>query len=114
MDVPGLQLQAAQLTQLRPAGASVRAAGEAGGDPQLRDRLVRALVGAGAAGDSGGVELPARVELRMNLDREIDRVIARVVDSDTGEVVREVPPEELVELARTMKALMGALLDRRA
>jgi flagellar protein FlaG len=40
-------------------------------------------------------------------------VVAKVVDSETGEVVREVPPEELLELARRVTALVGAMFDRR-
>lgn len=70
--------------------------------------LARAL----AADDVRDAALPAK-DLRLSVDRELDRVVARVVDSESGEVIREVPPEELVELAKTLRALMGQLLDRR-
>jgi flagellar protein FlaG len=114
MNVPGLQLQALQPLGPRAATTAPRPNAEAGApDLQVRDRVTRSVTALAEAQSGGGVELPAKVELRMSLDREIDRVIARVVDSDTGEVVREVPPEDLVDLARAMKALMGTLLDRK-
>jgi flagellar protein FlaG len=71
--------------------------------------LARALV----ADDISDASLPAK-DLRLTVDRDLDRVVARVVDSESGEVIREVPPEELVQLAKTLRALMGQLLDKRA
>jgi len=71
---------------------------------------VRALAGSIETAVVG----PQRMEVRMRVEADLHRVVARVVDSDTGEVIREVPPEELVELAKRMKALMGAMLDKRA
>lgn len=80
-------------------------------DPTTRSQanLARAL----AADDIGESAMPAK-DLRLSVDRELDEVVARVVDSESGEVIREVPPEELVKLAKTLRALMGQLLDRRA
>lgn len=74
-----------------------------------RQQLLRALTGS----IENAVTAPQRMEVRMQVEENLDRVITRVVDSDTGEVIREVPPDELVELAKRMKAL-GAMLDRRA
>jgi flagellar protein FlaG len=71
--------------------------------------LARALV----ADDLSDAALPAK-DLRLSVDRDLERVVARIIDNDSGEVVREVPPEELVELAKTLRSLMGQLLDRRA
>lgn len=74
-----------------------------------RRQLLRALTGS----VENAVTAPQRMEVRMQVEKDLDRVITRVVDGDTGEVIREVPPDELVELAKRMKAL-GAMLDRRA
>lgn len=57
---------------------------------------------------------PQRMEVRMRVEEDLNRVIARVVDSETGEVLRELPPDELVELAKRVQALMGAVFDKRA
>ena len=38
--------------------------------------------------------------LEIAVDEELGSTIITVVDSDTDEVIRQIPPEELVELAR--------------
>jgi hypothetical protein len=91
---------------LAPANRAVRAV-EA--DPEaLRRTLVAAL---GAEGPR--IPPPRHVDVKFQVDTQLDRVIAKIVDSETGEVVREVPPEDLVELARRVTALVGAMFDRR-
>ena len=43
--------------------------------------------------------------LSFKVDDELDMVIVRVVDSETNEVVQELPPEEMLELARHLKKM---------
>ncbi len=74
----------------------------------------RALVRAIAGALDKAVVGPQRMEVRMRVEEDLNRVIARIVDSDTGEVIREVPPDELVDLAKRVQALIGAMYDRRA
>lgn len=94
------------MPERRSVGQTTQAA-----DPTTRSHasLARALV----VDDIGESARPAK-DLRLSVDRDLDQVVARVVDSESGEIIREVPPEELVELAKTLRALMGQLLDRRA
>ena len=42
-----------------------------------------------------------------------DRVIVRVVDTSSGAVVREIPPESFLDAFNRMEQLLGVLLDRR-
>ena len=74
----------------------------------------RALVRAIAGSLDKAVVAPQRMEVRMRVEEDLNRVIARIVDSDTGEVIREVPPDELVDLAKRVQALIGAMFDKRA
>jgi hypothetical protein len=76
------------------------------------EALRRALVAALGA-DGPTIAPPRHLDVRFQVDSSLDRVVAKVVDSETGEVVREVPPEELLELARRVTALVGAMFDRR-
>lgn len=42
-----------------------------------------------------------------------DRVIVRVVDTESGTIVREIPPESFLDAFNRMEQLLGVLLDRR-
>ena len=42
-------------------------------------------------------------ELTFVLDRETRRPLVRIVDRDTGEVIRQIPPEYALRMAEDMK-----------
>jgi uncharacterized FlaG/YvyC family protein len=44
-------------------------------------------------------------ELNFSVDHELDRIVVTVVDDATGDIIRQIPSEELLELA---KALVSA------
>lgn len=44
-------------------------------------------------------------ELRFSLDRETHRPVIRIVDRETKEVIRQVPPEYVLQLARFAREL---------
>jgi flagellar protein FlaG len=44
---------------------------------------------------------------------EDHRVLIRVVDNTTGEVVREIPPERLLDAFNRLEDLVGLLLDQK-
>jgi flagellar protein FlaG len=44
-------------------------------------------------------------EIDLHVDPESDDVVVRVVDRETGELVRQIPSEELLELARNLHEL---------
>jgi flagellar protein FlaG len=43
-----------------------------------------------------------------------DRVIVRVIDTKSGTVVREIPPENLLDVFNRLEQLVGLVLDLRA
>jgi|GEM_PF-4900230 len=43
-----------------------------------------------------------------------NRIIIRVIDTDSGEVLQEIPPEKLVEAFSRMEDTLGILLDKKA
>ena len=51
-------------------------------------------------------------ELRLSVDDELKRVVATIVNRDTDEIVREIPPEELLQAAKVLKTILGQMLDR--
>lgn len=52
--------------------------------------------------------------VHLEIDPEFHNVIAKVVDKVSGEVIRQILPEKLVELAKKIKGRTGALLDKEA
>ncbi len=42
-------------------------------------------------------------DLQFTVDKELDQTIVKVVDSDTGEVIRQIPDDIFLELARRLK-----------
>ncbi len=49
--------------------------------------------------------------INFSFDEELDIVIIKVVNKDTEEVVRQLPSEEVVELARYLQESKGLLLQ---
>jgi len=50
---------------------------------------------------SGYVQNVTR-ELNFTVDEELDKFVVTVLDQDTGEIIRQIPTEEMLELARTL------------
>lgn len=54
---------------------------------------------------------PKRTETRLRVDAETQRIVAQIVD-ENGEVIRQLPPEELLELSVRFRRLEGLLFNR--
>jgi uncharacterized FlaG/YvyC family protein len=50
----------------------------------------------------------------MAVDRTTNTVIVQVKDRDTGDTVRQIPPETALRVARNIDRLTGILVDRTA
>jgi uncharacterized FlaG/YvyC family protein len=55
--------------------------------------------------------LPTNSKLQIEQDQNTGTFIYRSVNPDTGEVVRQWPPEKLLELREFLKELEGVLVD---
>ncbi len=49
--------------------------------------------------------------VRFEKDRKSEEFVVKVVDQDTDEVIRQIPPEELVNLSRHLRELRGSIVD---
>jgi len=52
--------------------------------------------------------------LSFSVDHSSGHSIVRVVDPTTREVVRQVPPQEIIEIARTLEYVNSVLVSKRA
>jgi pantoate kinase len=50
-------------------------------------------------------------DLRIQIDESTGRVVTQIVDGETNEIVRQLPPEALLDVARRVADLVGLLLD---
>src|SRR5689334_19447442 len=58
--------------------------------------------------------LPSNSKLEVEKDKELGTFIYRSVNPDTGEIIRQWPPESLLEMREYLKQMEGVLLDTQA
>jgi flagellar protein FlaG len=100
-------------------------------DPRVffpKDSRRTASSGQPASGSSEkqveGASAEALAEFRKSLgpntavsfvyDKEIDRVIVRVIDDESKNVIKQFPPDELLEFFRKFSQVVGTFIDKRA
>lgn len=50
-------------------------------------------------------------ELKFSVDEDTGRTVIRVINSDTEEVIRQIPPDEILAIARNFTGSEGLLLN---
>ena len=56
----------------------------------------------------------AAQSIRFTVDEVLGKTIVRVVDSETGDVIRQIPSEEALAISRSIDRLQGVLLHQQA
>jgi flagellar protein FlaG len=56
-------------------------------------------------------ELSKNRRLSLEVDRDLKIVVAKIVDQESGDVIRQIPPEEMVELMKYYKENPGLLFN---
>jgi Uncharacterized flagellar protein FlaG len=51
--------------------------------------------------------------LEFSIDPDLNRVVVKVMNRDSGEVIRQIPQQEIIELAKNLKTPTGLLLHHR-
>ena len=52
-------------------------------------------------------------ELKIQVHEGTGNIMVRVISEDSGKVIREIPPKELLDLAARMEELAGTLFDEK-
>lgn len=91
-----------------PAGAASESAGppnaKAAHDAQLKQAVEEI---------NQTVQAAAR-DLEFSVDPETSATVVKVIDHASGEVIRQIPAEETLEIARSLDRLQGLLLKQKA
>jgi len=56
---------------------------------------------------------PSHTSIRFELHKELNKYYVQVVDVNTQEVVREIPPKKLLDMYAAMMEFVGLLVDRK-
>lgn len=110
--VSGAQMKAAAS---RPTGAGARQELPSSGQPVPPVSPIPAVAEVKEAVSRLNVYVQTlRRDLQFRVDESTDRVVVTVVDTETKEVIRQIPTEEALSVARTLEQMAGVLLDTKA
>ncbi|WP_337020112.1 flagellar protein FlaG [Oceanobacillus massiliensis] len=56
---------------------------------------------------------PVRRNLKFELHDKLDKYYVTVIDSDTKEVIKEIPPKKMLDMYAEMADFMGILIDQK-
>lgn len=107
----------ATIAPTRPAAASaskaveIRLPGQA--PPQPSQEKVEQAVEQAVEAVQKAVEPVAR-DLQFSIDKETGKTIISVVDAVTKEVIRQIPGEEILAIARAIDRMQGLLFNQKA
>ena len=57
---------------------------------------------------------PVAQNLRFSLDEDSGRTVIKIVDTATDEVIRQIPSEEILAIAKALDKLQGVLIRQQA
>lgn len=60
------------------------------------------------------VVAPVAQNLQFSIDKGTGKTVVRIVDSETKEVVRQIPAEEVLSIAHALDRMQGLLLNGKA
>ena len=108
-------------THLTPAEVAARSEGQRGGAAVVRSDGSKKLAiephSANAGSPTNHHSQPIildnkEVHLRFNKDEETGVEVIQVVDADSGELVRQIPPEELLNIAKALRDIKGLIVSK--
>jgi flagellar protein FlaG len=56
----------------------------------------------------------SKVGVEFSVDKEADRTIVKVVDTQTKDVIRQIPNEEVLEISKSLEKIQGLLVRQKA
>ena len=112
--MPAIPAKDSPWTQLlvgRAAGAP--AAAGAGETAEAVEEATPAQIETAVHEVNAGLESRS-ISLQFEIDQETDKVIVKVVDQTNGVVIRQIPTEEVVRIAKVMGKAPGLLMSQQA
>ena len=131
---PSRQMEVKDLQQIKPVAKESRDPSSRTEEARLsRARETEKARGDGARGDAARGEqtadgmdreqmeevkdkinealAPINIALNYEMKDEIEKVVVEVRNRDTEELIRKIPPEEMLRMAKRMEEMVGVLVD---
>jgi len=108
--VPPTTGRAAPAAGANPASAAAAAQSATAAAPPARSDEVRKA----ASQVNEALKGTASSDLQFSVEGDNKQVVVRVVDSQTKEVIRQIPSEEMVAISKAMDNLSGLLVQQKA
>ena len=111
----GVEQQKAPEAKVDAAGEAAAAAAKARAEVNVEQyaRATKEVMQVAAQQIQGYLRESGR-NLNVTLDESTGKYVARVVNPETGEVVRSLPSEETLRIARNIDQMRGMLVNQRA
>jgi len=56
--------------------------------------------------------LPYNKRLKLQVNKEIERVVVKIIDKNTNEVIKEIPPVEIQQMIASIRRAVGLLINK--
>jgi len=111
--IDGKQRQADQSRASDSQTSSAVADTRGSGTPENSDTTVQALVEASLEQNGDEIVFGNR-SIRFSYDQEIHRVIVKVTEQESDTVVRQIPPEDYLNMIARFREMFGVVFDETA
>lgn len=95
-----------EITQKAKVDVKAQATAEQGPEPSKLTESVTDV--------QKNVNMVHSVDLQFSIHEASGEVMVTVMDGYTGEVIREVPPSEILDLAAKLEEMVGLMFDQKA
>ena len=95
----------------RPASGVGRKPSAGTGEGQSEQAEVLISVSSTVA-ESNGIDVSGN-RLSFSVDEDTGDTVIKIVDNRTGDVIRQLPPDEILSLKKRMGEVQGLLLDKK-
>lgn len=90
------------------------------GSPSVQDEKLSADISQPIGAEDLGKELKKLNDqmefmnrsIQFSIDDESDNVVVKIIDKSSGEVISQIPPEEILKLRERMREMAGLLVEK--
>jgi flagellar protein FlaG len=105
--------------QVRPVEKSDGAARNALDEKRLRQEQDKAQRMSRSELQAAVEEVQVRMDqmgtnLQFTMDKEVEDIVVKVTDKQSGDLIRQIPSEDVVKLRKQLEELSGILFDEKA
>lgn len=105
--------------QVRPVEKSAGSAGGALDDARLRREAEKAQSMSRSEVQAAVAEVQARMDqmgtnLQFAMDKEAKDLVVKVTDKNSGDLIRQIPSEDVIRLRNKLEEVTGLLFDKKA